>query len=111
MLAAIDAIAVQLCRAGCCAEAIDAALVAVTADPLRNSSQAALITGTSARAISARAAGSTRPTAGSCTRSSVWSRRSGWRASSGSGPGRRLSSGPLRSAPFSPSPDGPPAAQ
>jgi DNA-binding SARP family transcriptional activator len=44
MLAAIDAIAVQLCRAGRCAEAIDAALVAVTADPLRDSSQAALIT-------------------------------------------------------------------
>jgi DNA-binding SARP family transcriptional activator len=44
MLAGIDAIAVQLCRSGRCAEAIDAALVAVTADPLRNSSQAALIT-------------------------------------------------------------------
>jgi DNA-binding SARP family transcriptional activator len=44
MLTAIDAIAVQLRRAGRCAEAIDAALVAVTADPLRDSSQAALIT-------------------------------------------------------------------
>jgi DNA-binding SARP family transcriptional activator len=44
VLAAIDAIAVRLRRVGRCAEAIDAALVAVTADPLRDSSQAALIT-------------------------------------------------------------------
>ena len=44
VLAAIDAIAVRLRRMGRCAEAIDAALVAVTADPLRDSSQAALIT-------------------------------------------------------------------
>jgi DNA-binding SARP family transcriptional activator len=43
MLDAIDAIAVQLRRSGRCAEAIDAALVAVTTDPLRDSSQSALI--------------------------------------------------------------------
>jgi DNA-binding SARP family transcriptional activator len=43
MLAAIDAVSLQLSRAGRCAEAIDAALVAVTADPLRDSSQTALI--------------------------------------------------------------------
>lgn len=44
VLAAIDAMAVRLRRIGRCAEAIDAALVAVTADPLRDTSQAALIT-------------------------------------------------------------------
>jgi two-component SAPR family response regulator len=44
MLDAIDAIAVQLRQSGRCAEAIDAALVAVTTDPLRDSSQFALIT-------------------------------------------------------------------
>lgn len=44
MLRLIDTIAVALRRAGRCAEAIDAALVAVTADPLRESSQGALIT-------------------------------------------------------------------
>lgn len=44
MLAVIDCVSLQLSRAGRCAEAIDAALVAVTADPLRESSQAALIT-------------------------------------------------------------------
>lgn len=43
MLQAIEAISVRLCRAGRCAEAIDAALVAVTADPLRDSGQRALI--------------------------------------------------------------------
>ncbi len=44
MLDAIDAIAVALRRSGRCAESIDAALVAVTTDPLRDSSQSALIT-------------------------------------------------------------------
>lgn len=44
MLDAIDAIAVRLRQSGCCAEAIDAALVAVTTDPLRESSQSVLIT-------------------------------------------------------------------
>ena len=44
MLSVIDAIADRLRRAGRCAEAIDAALVAVMADPLRDSSQAVLIT-------------------------------------------------------------------
>jgi DNA-binding SARP family transcriptional activator len=43
MLTAIDALSVQLCRAGRFAEAIDAALVAVTVDPLRRSSHTALI--------------------------------------------------------------------
>jgi DNA-binding SARP family transcriptional activator len=43
MLDAIDAIAVALRRSGRCAESIDAALLAVTADPLRDSSQSALI--------------------------------------------------------------------
>jgi DNA-binding SARP family transcriptional activator len=44
MLEAIDAIAVQLRKSGRCAEAIDAALIAVRTDPLRDSSQSALIT-------------------------------------------------------------------
>jgi DNA-binding SARP family transcriptional activator len=44
MLTALDRTAVGLRQAGRCAEAIDAALVAVTADPLREGSQAALIT-------------------------------------------------------------------
>lgn len=43
MLQLIDAIAVGWRRAGRCPEAIDAALVAVMADPLRESSQRALI--------------------------------------------------------------------
>lgn len=43
MLAAVDAIALGLRRTGRSAEAIDAALVAVTADPLRDTSQAVLI--------------------------------------------------------------------
>jgi DNA-binding SARP family transcriptional activator len=43
MLDAIDAISAQLRRVGRCAEAIEAALVAVTADPLRDSAQAALV--------------------------------------------------------------------
>jgi DNA-binding SARP family transcriptional activator len=44
MLDAIDAIAMRLRQSGRCAEAIDAALVAVRSDPLRDSSQSALIT-------------------------------------------------------------------
>lgn len=44
MLDAIDAIAIRLRRSGLRAAAIDAALMAVTADPLRDSSQTALIT-------------------------------------------------------------------
>jgi DNA-binding SARP family transcriptional activator len=43
MLDLIDAISVQLCRAGRWAEAIDAALVAVGVDPLRASSHSALV--------------------------------------------------------------------
>jgi DNA-binding SARP family transcriptional activator len=43
MLQAIDVISDHLRRSGRCAEAVDAALIAATADPLRQSSQAALI--------------------------------------------------------------------
>jgi DNA-binding SARP family transcriptional activator len=43
MLDAIDAISVQMRSGGRCAEAIEAALIAVTADPLRDSSQTALV--------------------------------------------------------------------
>jgi DNA-binding SARP family transcriptional activator len=43
MLDAIDGIAIRLRRSGQCAAAIDAAVVAVAADPLRETSQAALI--------------------------------------------------------------------
>ena len=85
MLSVIDAIAERLRRAGRCAEAIDAALVAVTADPLRDSSQAALITahlgeGNLCEARRAYAAYRT----GAERRVRHWNRRSGWPASSGS---------------------------